>query len=177
VAGDDDPPALNSVARELAILGASMGPFRFSASPHKRSFFWIAVIAFFVIFMLILLWCYSIFVQGWTVTDAAVRDFHRNLNKANYEEICQTADQRFTQAGHQRTVEFLETVHHRLGDVQKEKPTKIGAYVDTHGLFVVSQYRTTFFQGSATETFTWIQRWGGLKLYRYYIEYQTLSSK
>jgi hypothetical protein len=122
--------------------------------------------------LLFLMWqCGSALYHARALSNTAIREFHQHLNSGQYEQIYLTADQGFAQEDkHDELVRFLEAVHRRFGDARTENLINVNVNATTDGTFIVAQYNTTFAQGSATETFSWLKRWGTLKLHGYRIQ-------
>lgn len=124
------------------------------------------------VILLYLMWqCGSALYQARGLANAAIREFHQNLNRGQYEQIYLTADKGFAQEDkHDELVRFLQAVHHRFGDAKTENFINVNVNATTSGTFIIAQYNTTFVQGSATETFSWLKQWGRLKLHGYQIQ-------
>jgi hypothetical protein len=119
--------------------------------------------------------CGSALYQGPELSNAAVKQFHLELNGANYEEICDRADQGFTNTNQRDDlVKFLTAVHAKLGNAVADNLTNVRVNTNTGGTFLVTQYSTEFERGSAVETFTWIKSNGAVKLYGYNINSKEL---
>jgi hypothetical protein len=119
--------------------------------------------------------CGSALVRGRKLADGAVQHFHQQLNAEEYDEIYGETDDRF-RAGQSRDelIKFLQAVHKKLGDAGDTTQASIRVDTNTHGTFTTTRYNTTFVNGGATETFTWVNGDGGLKLYEYHIESNAL---
>jgi hypothetical protein len=68
----------------------------------------------------------------------------------------------------------LEVVHTKMGDARTENLVNIRINATTGGSLIITEYKTTFARDSAAETFTWIKRGDGLKLYGYTIQSNSL---
>ena len=123
-----------------------------------------------------LLWqCGSALRQGQTLAGPAVKEFHRELNAGQYDEIYRKADQGLAgEDKHDELVKFLQGVHTKLGDASVATQINIRVNATTFGSSIVAQYNTTFARGAAVETFTWVKRSGTLKLYGYDIRSNAL---
>jgi hypothetical protein len=112
---------------------------------------------------------------GRALASAAVQEFHLKMNEGSYLELCQGADEGFTQSGSQdEVVKFLEAVHTKLGNAGASTLQNIRVNAMTNGTFLITQYNTAFDRGSAVETFTWKKLNGTLKLYAYNIQSKAL---
>src|SRR5580658_9925319 len=96
--------------------------------------------------------CGSALYHARELSNGAIREFHQNLNREQYEQIYLAADQSFASTEkHDELVRFLEGVHRRFGDARTENLINVNVNATTRGTFIVAQYNTTFVQGSATE--------------------------
>jgi len=128
------------------------------------------------VILVFLMWrCGSALVQGRKLANAAVQHFHEQLNAEEYEGIYVDADDGF-RAGqtHDELIKFLQAVHKKLGNAGDTTQSNIRVDSNTRGTFTTTSYKTTFANGAATESFTWVTSGGALKLYRYYIESNAL---
>jgi hypothetical protein len=158
------------VTGRLTILDIPPAPLA-AASPLKRALWkWILAVA--GLFLLFLAWqCGSAVQEGRRLANSAVGEFHEKLNRGQYEEIYREADDGFARMGkHDELVRFLEGVHARLGSAGVSNLDNMRVNATTGGTFVVAQYSTSFDQGSAVETFTWIRSNGALKLSAYTVQ-------
>jgi len=102
------------------------------------------------------------------LAEAAVQSFHQRLNSAQYREIFSDADAGFTEGKTEEDLlKFLQTIHSRFGDAGNSDFSGISVNVRANGTFTTVQCKTTFAQGSALETFTWIRAGKMLRLYGY----------
>jgi hypothetical protein len=155
---------------KLTTLDISPAPGRPTSSPKRV--LWKLSLAATSLILLFLAWqCDSAFREGRSLANVAVRQFHEKLNQGRYEEIYREADEGFSRPGkHDQMVRFLEAVHVRLGNAGAANLANMRVNATTGGTFIVAQYNTTFDQGSAVETFTWIRSRGALKLSGYNIQ-------
>lgn len=126
--------------------------------------------------LVFLMWqCGSAFVNGRRLANGSVRHFHQQLNTEEYEEIYRSADEGF-RAGqnHDQLIRLLQTVHNKLGNASDENRVNMRIDRNSHGTFITAMYKTAFANGMATETFTWTEGNGILKLYGYHIESNAL---
>lgn len=138
--------------------------------PPKRVLWkWSAVLS--TLILVFLMWqCGSALLQGRKLADAAVRQFHQQLNAEDYERIYREADERFRGQNHLDSIRFLEAVHNQLGLAGTATQINVRVDTNTRGTFLTAQYSTAFAAGTATEMFTWIKSSGTLKLYGYHIQ-------
>jgi len=128
------------------------------------------------VILVFLMWrCGSALVRGRKLANAAVQHFHAQLNAQEYEEICADADEGF-RAGqsHDELIRFLQAVHKKLGSADQTTQFNLRVDSNTRGTFTTTFYNTTFANGAATESFTWVTTGGALKLYAYHIESNAL---
>ena len=123
-----------------------------------------------------LMWqCGSALWSGRKLSDAAVQRFHQQLNAAEYQAICNDADEGFRSGQNQEDIiKLLTAVHKKLGAAGKDSLINLEVKATTNGTFTTAFYDTKFANGDATETFTWIKSGGGLKLYGYNIQSMAL---
>ncbi|HXZ12147.1 MAG TPA: hypothetical protein VEG64_07120 [Candidatus Sulfotelmatobacter sp.] len=141
--------------------------------PAKRSkvIFWKWTLLVSGVFVAYLMWqCGSGLYQGAKQSKAAVHHFHEQLNNGEFEKIVEEADPAVSKSGHDEFIEFLRAVHTKLGDATSESMGSVHVNATTGGTFVVVSFNSTFTGGAAQETFTWVKRMSGLKLYRYHVE-------
>jgi Protein of unknown function (DUF4019) len=126
--------------------------------------------------LVFLMWqCGSALYRGRQLAETAVREFHRNFNTGQYEQVYLAADPTFAQnANHEELLKLLEAVHRKLGDAKSEKLLSLNVNTLPSGTFIITRYTTVFTLGTATETFTWIKRGSTLKLYGYNIQSNAL---
>jgi hypothetical protein len=115
--------------------------------------------------------CIGTLLQSREEANQAVHHFHQELNDAQYDQICQEADSRFSQSDtHENLVKFLRGVHTKLGNTTAENLGNTNVNATTNGTFIVASYDSIFSLGKAQETFTWVRGSSGLKLVRYNVQ-------
>jgi hypothetical protein len=149
--------------------------FGYTPARPKRAW-WKWSLGLTALFLIYLMWqCGSALRQGRVLAEPAVQAFHNKLNAGQYEEIYQEADSGFTGEGkHDELVKFLTAVHTKLGDAGVTNQVNMLVNATTSGTFITTRYDTTFARGAASETFTWIRKSEGVKLYGYHIESNAL---
>jgi uncharacterized protein DUF3887 len=123
------------------------------------------------------LWqCGSGLVKGGQASDAAVAEFHHNLNAGSFEEIYSRSDQVFQESGKKEELfKFFTAIHKKLGNAGNASRGGINVNANTSGTFITVTYTTTYDKGAATETFTWRKGVAGdLKLVGYNIQSDAL---
>jgi hypothetical protein len=91
------------------------------------------------------------------LAEAQIESFHLLFNDGKYSEIYAAADSRFQQAtAEQKLTDLLTAVHRKLGTVKSSSNQNwnINSYNGSTRIVMIEN--TTFDQGSATETFTYI---------------------
>lgn len=137
-------------------------------TPPKRAL-WKWSLALTGILLLVLMWqCGAGLIEGRRLSNTAVQQFHQKLNAERYDEICREADEEFVKR--EELTKLLEAVHSKMGNVESETLVKVRVNATTGGSFITTQFRTTFAQGPATETFTWVKGNGVLRLRGYSIQ-------
>jgi hypothetical protein len=137
-------------------------------TPPKRPL-WKWSLALTAVLLLVLMWqCGAGLIQGRRLANTAVRQFHRELNAGRYDKICREADEDFVKR--EELTKFLEAVHSKMGNVDSETLMNVRVNATTSGSSITTQFRTTFAQGPATETFTWEKSNGVLRLRGYSIQ-------
>lgn len=157
----------------LPSLGGTRSPdFGYAKAPKRAGKLWkwsLAVTA--AVFVFYAWQCGSALVSGPALADAAVRQFHEQLNQGRYPEIMASTDRNLRdEAGHESTATLFSEIHTKLGDAGEANMAHMNAQVGTRGTIIVCQYDTTFARGSAVETFTWKMAGGALQLIDYNIE-------
>jgi hypothetical protein len=124
------------------------------------------------LFVTYLMWeCGSGLYQGSRLADGAIKHFHRELNDAEYEQICQEADPRFSSGNtHDELIKFLRGVHTKLGNETAGSLGNLQVSANTNGTFIVTSYSSTFDAGKADETFTSARKGSVLRLVNYNIQ-------
>lgn len=121
--------------------------------------------------------CGSAVMHGRRLSNAAVQNFHHQLDSEKYDEIFEMADESFrTSKSKEDSLNVLRTVHAKLGDVRSETLTQVTVQSTGAGTFVTATYRTTFDQGEAIEQFTWVKRGETLLLRGYHVDSNALIS-
>jgi hypothetical protein len=119
------------------------------------------------LFLAFYMWaCVSALELGRDHANELVTRFHQELNNSQYRAICEEADQDLRNECIQ-VARSLQSVHSKLGDAVRSNLTTMNVNAGVGGTFVVAEYDTSFTHGTAIETFTWIKRGNGLKLYGY----------
>jgi hypothetical protein len=142
----------------------------FTYKPQRpKRVLWKWTVAIGAIGLLFLMWqCGSAFYFGSKLANDAVQRFHTELNSGKYNQICDEADEAFSQSDKRdELLHLLESVHRKLGNAGSEKQVNLTVNAMTSGTFVVAHFTTQFDQGQAEETFTWRKSAGSLKLYGY----------
>jgi hypothetical protein len=149
--------------------------FEQSANPPKR-ILWKWSIAIAAVVLLYLIWQLGFALHsGPKLADEAVRRFHDELNRGQYDEICREGDEGFSKGErHDNLLRFLQLVHTRLGNAEVTKQVNLHVKAGTGGTFLTSQYSSQFAQGQAVETFTWRKQGGTLTLYGYSVQSKAL---
>jgi len=121
--------------------------------------------------------CGSAVMHGRRLSNAAVQNFHQQLNAEKYDEIFDTADESFrTSKSKEDSLKVLRTVHAKLGNARSETLTQVTMQTTGAGTFVITTYTTTFEQGEAVERFTWVKRGETLFLRGYHVDSNALTS-
>jgi Protein of unknown function (DUF4019) len=111
-------------------------------------------------------------------TTAAVAQFHSQLNQEKYAEIYAQADPALRKSTSQSDfAALLAAVHRKLGNFENANLTNFNEKEDSQGDIVRAEYKTTFAQGSASETFTLRFTDGQGKLVKYEINSPVLIEK
>jgi len=145
-------------------------------TPPRKRVLWKWSLLVTGVFLAFLLWqCGSAMKQGYSFADGAVAEFHTRLNNEQYELILSEADSVFAAEGkHDETVKFFQAIHRKLGYANKSDFVNINVNATTSGTFITVHYSTSFANGPAGETFTWIKRGNTPKLYSYNISSNAL---
>lgn len=153
---------------EPAVTQPSPGTSRL---PRKRVLWkWSAAIT--VVFIGFLGWqCGSALLHGRELSNAAVQQFHRQLNGGDYEQIYGTAGNAFREAdSKEKITSFLKAVHAKLGNANSEVLSNISVNATPAGVYVRTVYKTTFADGKAVETFVWLKNGNRLLLQGYNVQ-------
>lgn len=169
--GDDKIPT--SVSMPVPIPVPSFG---YAPAPAPKRILWKWSLVATAAVLGFLMWqCGSALRTGRVLSDKAVHRFRTQLNSGRYEDICQEADESFSEGGrHDDTLKLLEAVHRKLGDAGAENQINVNVNAATGGTFITADYNTSYTQGQAMETFTWKRSGGTLKLYAYNVQSKAL---
>lgn len=149
-----------------------------SKTPRLRVLWKWSLVAAAVGLMFLVGRCGLAFFQGQKFADAAVQEFHQQLNAEQYEEIYRNSDEGFRVGlSHDELINFLQAVHRKLGDAGQTSQVSMRAESNTRGTFIIAWYSTAFASGKAKEAFTWTKRNGGPKLSQYHIESMAFFTK
>jgi hypothetical protein len=148
--------------------------FGYDEAPKRALWKWSLVLT--AVLLLFLLWqCGTALYSGRRLANAAARQFHEQINSAQYEEVCREADQDFVQGEkHEELLHLLAAVHGKLGDARAYNQINMNVSASTAGTFISADYNTKFAHGDAVETFTWKKSSGTLKLYSYSVQSKAL---
>jgi hypothetical protein len=146
------------------------------APPARKSSLLTWVLAAGAVIFLLLLWqCGSAILRARRLSNLAVWHFHTQLNSDEFEDICNEADEAFSQAEKRdELMKVLKTVHTKLGDAGEESMTSININTTMNGVFILSNYTTKFAQGTADEQFTFRKDGQSVKLYSYHVNSHVL---
>ena len=143
--------------------------------PRLRALWKWSLVAVAVGLMFLIGQCGLAYFQGRKFADAAVQEFHQQLNAERYEEIYRNSDEGFrVGSSHDELIGFLQVVHRKLGNAGHASQLSIRVESNTRGTFIVAWYTTAFAAGAAKEAFTWTRRSDGLKLSQYHVESKAL---
>jgi|SRR5258708_7620840 len=119
-----------------------------------------------------LMWqCGSGLLAGRNLSNAAVQQFHDELNDEQFQQIFDDADDGFQQSGHkEETIKFLEAVHRKLGKAQHANLANLMVQATPGGTYIMAAYTTKFEHGEADEKFVWTRKGGQLKLHGYNVQ-------
>ncbi len=88
--------------------------------------------------------------------ERAVTDFHRSLDKADFDAMYDATDPDFqTASTRQDFVAYVSAVHRKLGNIQSTTEQGWQVNTTTKGTMVVLSYDTKFAGGDAKEAFTY----------------------
>ena len=144
-----------------------------AAAPEpRRHVLWKWSIAITAIVLGYLMWqCGSGLSVGRSLSNAAVQQFHSELNNEQYDRIFAYADDGFRGSGKQEEgIKFLQAVHRKLGNAQQANLANMMVQATTGGTYIIAAYKTKFEHGDADEKFVWVRKDGQLKLYRYDVQ-------
>lgn len=148
------------------------------ASPKKRVL-WKWSIAVTVVLMTILLWrCATGLMQGRQLSANGVRQFHALLNSSENEQIYDGASDAFRGAGSKEDlIMCFHSIHTKLGDAGTSNLKNLNVTATVTGTYITAVYGTTFEQGGAVETFTWLKSGQGVVLNGYNIQSMKLITE
>ena len=94
-------------------------------------------------------------IKGKESAEAAVKQFHEQLNKGDFKGIYAATEADFKKASSEKDfVALLDAVHRKLGLVQSSEPN--GWRINATGhVNVVLAYKTKFAEGDGVETFNY----------------------
>jgi hypothetical protein len=140
-------------------------------APRKRVL-WKWSIAITVVVLGFLMWqCGSALIAGRGLSNVAVQQFHAQLNEEQYQQIFADADDAFQRsANKEETINFLQSVHRKLGKAELASLTNITVQATAGRTYVIAAYTTKFERGEAAEKFTWTKTEGQLKLHGYNVQ-------
>jgi hypothetical protein len=147
-------------------------------APKKRVL-WKWSIGVTLVLIAILSWrCGSGLIQGRQLSASGVQRFHALLNSGQHEQIYGAASDAFRTAGSkQELIKFFQTVHRKLGDAGSSTLNSLNVTATPTGTYITAVYRTTFTQGEAIETFTWLKSSQGVVLNAYNIQSMKLITE
>jgi len=115
--------------------------------------------------------CIAALSTGGKRAEQAVQHLHAQLDAGDYEGILHDADPAFLAADtHDGLIRFLRGVHTKLGAVRSAERINLFVGNGTMGPYVRTQYKSTFANGTATESFTWRRAGGRFALLGYHVE-------
>lgn len=156
----------------LSSPGSSRPPNLGYAVRSKRSgTLWKWSLAITLAVSIFFMWqCGAAFVNGRSLADTAVRQFHEELNEGRFQNILDDASEGFSNgATNQDPLKFFSGLHAKLGAAGAGTLVSMKVNVGFGGTFLVCEYNTTFAFGAAVETFTWKKAGATLKLAGYSI--------
>ena len=133
-------------------------PIPFRSSSKRGAVLWKSSLVCTGIVLLVLL------VHAWSLREAkrlvgpAVVRFHQQLNAGEFDAIYdETADAFKAVAKRDAFAAFMGRARENLGVVREARPYSITVHFKSGGIFIVTVYETTFVDGEAVETFTWVR--------------------
>jgi len=147
-------------------------------APKKRVL-WKWSIAVTLVLMTILFWrCGTGLMQGRELSANGVQQFHALLNSGQHEQIYYGASDAFRGGGSkQDLIKFFQSIHRKLGDAGSSTLTSLNVSATPTGTYITTVYRTTFTEGEAVETFTWLKSGQGVVLNGYNIQSMKLITE
>jgi Protein of unknown function (DUF4019) len=112
------------------------------------------------------------------IADRLVKNFHRQLDLAQYHEIYIQAGEEFRRAkGELEWTAILKALHEKLGNVLRDDLSGSRVVYSNTGTMISLSYNTVFSGGKAVENFTWRMAGDEGKLVGYYITSSDLITK
>lgn len=160
----------------MTLDASTLPPNSFTPVKARKGVVWKWSIAVSVVVLGFLMWqCGSALMAGRSLSNAAVYDFHAQLNQEQYEQIFADADGGFQQSGGKdETIQFLQAVHRKLGNAGQASLTNVTVQAIAGATYIVAVYNTKFERGEAAEKFTWTKKDGRLRLHGYNVESKAL---
>jgi hypothetical protein len=151
----------------------------YPVEPKRKRVLWKwSLVAAALLFGYLFWQCGSGMIAGARLSDAAVRNFHSQLDAGDYEGILQNSDPSFQNSdSHDDLVKFFAAVHSKLGPSQGAARTNVFVTTGTSGTFIRTTYKGYFEEGEAIENFTWRNAGSALKLVGYHIESKALITR
>lgn len=157
-------------------IGQPSGPP--DVAPKKRVL-WKWSIAVTLVLITVLFWrCGTGLVQGRQLSANGVQQFHTLLNSGQHEQIYDGASDAFRGGGNKEDlIKFLQSIHRKLGDAGSSTLSRLNVTATPTGTYITAVYTTTFTQGEAVETFTWLKSGQGVVLNGYNIQSMKLVTE
>lgn len=109
--------------------------------------------------------------RQYRIVDTAVAGFHRQLDRAEYEDIYGEAADQFRIVGTRpQAIAFLKGVHDKMGASGKSSIRGLNIHVSAQGRFVDATYATEFRRGRAMEFFVWRMDQDQSRLWNYRVD-------
>jgi hypothetical protein len=140
-------------------------------APKKR-ILWKWSIAVTLVVIAVLFWrCGTGLIQGRQLSASGVQQFHSLLNSGHHEQIYDGASDAFRNGGSKEDlIKFFQSIHRKLGDAGPPTLNSLNVSATPTGTYITAVYRTTFMEGEAVETFTWLKSGQGVVLNGYNIQ-------
>jgi hypothetical protein len=150
-------------------ISQSLGPT--DVAPKKRVL-WKWSIAVTLVLIAILFWrCGTGLIEGRQLSANGVQQFHALLNTGQHEQIYDGASDAFRSGGSkQDLIKFFQSIHRKLGDAGSSTLNRLNVAATPTGTYITAVYRTTFMEGEAVETFTWLKSGHAVVLNGYNIQ-------
>lgn len=147
-------------------------------SPKKRVL-WKWSIAVTLVLITILFWrCGTVLMQGRELSANGVQRFHALLNSGQNEQIYDGASDAFRGGNSKEDLnKFFQSIHRKLGDAGSSTLNRLNVTPTSTGTYITAVYKTTFTQGEAVETFTWLKSGQGVVLNGYNIQSMKLITE